>query len=1089
MSRRSFLATGAALAGWAAFSAQKQSFAATAATATEGSGAQGSGAQGGGAKGGGGEWDAQPRIFQVNREAARARLVPYQDTRSALAGQLADSPYYRSLNGSWRFRWSKNPDERPKGFHAPDYDDSRWDRIPVPSNWEILGYPEPIYLNVKYPWIGYENPRPPEVPHGFNPVGSYRRTFTVPEDWEGRRTLLSFQGVKSAFFVWVNGERTGYSEDSYTPAEFDVTDRLRPGVNVLAVEVYRWSDGSWLEDQDMIDLSGIFREVYLYSIPPVHLQDLFVRADPGGTVADGAVRKARTGELTVTATVRDRGGPGRGRRRGDHLLTAVLYDAQGRPALPRPLTATVRPAPGKDATVSPKATVDNPALWSAEEPNLYTLLLTLTDPSGTVVDVQRTRVGFRTVRCGPGELTVNGVPVLFRGVNRHETDPDHGQAVPEERMTEDIRIMKQHNVNAVRTSHYPGSPRWLELCDEYGIYVIGEANLESHGVREYLPASLPEWTDACLDRMRSLVERDKNHPCVVVWSLGNEAGAGSTFKTMADWTHDRDPSRPVHYEGMNAVADIESRMYATPAEVEQYGRSGNPKPFILCEFAHSMGNSTGNFQEYGEVFARYPNLHGGFIWDFVDQAIRLPVPGDPTRTYLSYGGDWNPGYPTDWNFSCNGIVSADRVLHPAVHEVKKVYQPIRTTAAAGLGDGTVKVTNHHMFTGLHAYELRWEVTRDGERIQHGTLPAPEAGPGREATERIPVRRPAEPVPGAEYWLNLSYVLRRDTRWARAGHSVAAEQLALPWRAPAPPEPSPATLPPLRLTETGRTVTVEGRDLELVLDKASGTLTTYRYRGRPVLTTGPVPNFWRAPTDNDIGRNAHRTLRTWREAGARRRITRVKAAHPTAGEVVIEVAATLPTFPTASRWDTVFTVRGDGEVRVRHTLRPGPWLPDLPVVGALLTVPAGPETFTWYGRGPQENYWDRHTAAFVGRYRTTVDERFGPYIRPQETGNVTDVRTAWLTGRDGRGLTVRAEPDGTGAGGLLEIGALHHAPCDLESTGHLHPYQLKRRGETILAVNHRQMGVGGNDSWGAPPLDRYLLHADRPYSYAYRLTPA
>ncbi|MEV7379145.1 glycoside hydrolase family 2 TIM barrel-domain containing protein [Streptomyces lydicus] len=1070
VSRRSLLAAGTALAGWAAFSAQKQSFAAEAAAAgTEG-----------------GEWNAQPTVFQVNREAARARLIPYPDTGAALAGDLGRTPYFRSLNGSWRFHWSKNPDERPRGFHRPGYDDSSWDRITVPANWEIEGYPEPIYLNIRYPWVGYETPEPPHVPAGFNPVGSYRRTFTVPGNWRDRRTLLSFQGVKSAFFVWVNGERVGYSEDSYTPAEFDITDRLKPGTNSLAVEVYRWSDGSWLEDQDMIDLSGIFRDVYLYSIPPVHLQDLQVRTDVHGPGHDAG--------LTVTATVRDRGAGG-ARRAGErqtagarhasgaYRLTATLHDADGRPVLPKPLTTTVDLAGGKDVTVAPRTTVRAPALWSAEAPHLYTLVVTLTDPSGRTVDIQRTRLGFRNIAYGPGTFTVNGEPIVFRGVNRHESDPDHGQAVTRERMLQDIRIMKQHNINAVRTSHYPNHPDWLDLCDEYGLYVIGEANLESHGVRDRLPASLPEWTDACLDRMRSLVERDKNHPCVVVWSLGNEAGRGSTFRAMADWTHHRDPSRPVHYEGMNDVADLHSEMYAKPDEVEAYGKSGNPKPFILCEYAHSMGNSTGNFQEYWDVIERYPNLHGGFIWDFVDQAIRRPVPDDPRRSYLSYGGDWKPGYPTDGNFCCNGIVSSDRVPHPAIHEVKKVYQVVRM-AAADDAVSRIEVTNRQLFLGLDAYELHWEVTRDGERVQHGTLPAPQAAPGGRATVELPLRRPAHPEPGAAYWLNLSFVLRRATRWADAGHSVAAEQFALPWHAPAPAAPSPAGLPPLTLTETGASVTVHGRDVELVLDKAGGTLTSYRYRGRTLLTGGPVPNFWRGPTDNDIGRGAQNKLRTWRDAGAGRTVTGVRVSQPSAAEVVIEITATLPTSPAASRWDTVLTVRGDGGIRVRHTLRPGPALPDLPMVGALLTVPAGLTALDWYGRGPQENYWDRRTAAFVGRYRSTVDAQYGPYVRPQQTGNVTDVRTATLTGRDGSGLRICAEPGPDAP--LLELSALHHTPFDLD--GPRHPYELARHGETWLGVNHRQMGVGGNDSWGAPPLEKYLLHADRTYSYGYRLSP-
>ncbi|ROQ81614.1 beta-galactosidase [Streptomyces sp. CEV 2-1] len=1049
-SRRSVLSTGAALAGWAVFSAQRQAFAADAP-----------------------EWDAEPRVFQVGREAARSRLVPYASGSEALRGDMEKSPYFRSLNGTWRFKWSKNPDARPAGFEAPGYDDGGWDRIPVPSNWEIEGYPEPIYLNIRYPWIGYETPAPPAVPHDFNPVGSYRRTFTVPRDWSGRRTLISFQGVKSAFFLWVNGKRVGYSEDSYTPAEFDITDHVRPGDNTLAVEVYRWSDGSWLEDQDMIDLSGIFRDVYLYAIAPVHVQDLFVR-----TALDDAYRDA---VLTVTTTVRDRGGA---EAAGRHRIEAVLYDGRGR-RVGRPLTGDVDPkGSGEDVEVTLKADVAAPALWSAEDPNLYTVVVTLTDGSGRTVDVQRTRTGFREVDFGPGRFTVNGKPVMFRGTNRHESDPDHGQAIREPRMLQDIRLMKQHNINAVRTSHYPNSPRWLELCDEYGLYVVDETNLESHGVRDTLPASLPEWTDACVDRIRSMVERDKNHPSVVVWSLGNEAGGGSNFQAMADWVHARDASRPVHYEGMNEVADLHSEMYTKPAQVEAYGRSGKQTPFMLCEYAHAMGNSSGNLKEYWDIFDRYPNLHGAFVWDWVDQAIRLPVPGDAKHTYLSYGGDWHEGYPTDANFCCNGLVAADRTPHPGLLELKKVYQPV-AVRAADLAAGTVTVRNKHLFSGLDAYELRWDVTCDGRSVQHGRLAAPKVAPGGEGTVRVPYRKPQKPEPGAEYWLNVSFVLKAKASWADAGHTVAAEQLALDWHTPAPADPAPDTLPALDLDETDARVRISGRDMDVVLDKSTGTLASYRVKGRLLLAGGPVPNFWRGPTDNDIGRGAQNSLRTWRDAGADRKVTSVRTGRPSPGVVTVEVACTLPTAPTASTWTTVFTVRGDGEIRVRHTLEAAAGLPDLPMVGALLTVPEGFEQIDWYGRGPQENYWDRHTGAFVGRYRSTVDQQVAPYVRPEQTGNMTDVRHLSVTDRSGTGLLVRADPDEDGP--LLETSVLHHSPFDLD--GPKHPYELKRRDETILGVNHRQMGVGGNDSWGAPPLAEYLLHAGRTYTYAYRLRSA
>ncbi|MBT2384984.1 glycoside hydrolase family 2 TIM barrel-domain containing protein [Streptomyces sp. ISL-11] len=1020
---------------------------------------------------------ASPEVFQENREPARAPFIPHADVRAALTGEAADSPHYRSLNGEWRFAWSRNPDERPMHFHTADFDDSGWDHITVPGNWETQGYGDPVYLNVEYPWTGYEQPAPPHAPTGFNPVGSYRRTFTVPPAWAGRRTLISFQGVKSAFFVWVNGERVGYSEDSYSPAEFDITSCLRTGqddpdegCDSLAVEVYRWCKGSWLEDQDLIDLSGIFRDVYLYSVPEVRVNDLFVRAEPDSASRDAA--------LMVTVGLRSGAQPSP----DGHQVRATLHDPLGAAVLS--LTGAARFDPSGEAVVELSARVTAPALWSAEDPRLYTLVVELIAPDGGPVDVRRTRVGFRSVSCGPAGLTLNGRPLVLRGVNRHECDPDHGQAVPERRMVQDILLMKRHNINAVRTSHYPNHPRWLELCDEYGLYVVDEANLETHAVRDRLPASRPEWTAACLDRIRGLVERDKNHPSVVIWSLGNEAGRGSAFEIMADWVHRRDPSRPVHYEGMNEVADIESHMYATPEDVKAYGTSGGPKPYVLCEYAHSMGNSTGNLQEYWDVIDAHPSLHGGFIWDFADQALRRPVPGDPGRTFLSYGGDWQPGGRDDGNFCCNGLVDADRNPHPALHEVKKVYQAVRI-AAADLTHGAVQLTNRQAFTGLQGYELCWEVTRDGERIRHGTLPAPRTEPGETTTVNLPLEPPEKPEPGAEYWLNISLALRAATRWAESGHVVAAGQLALPWRAAAPTPPARAVRPALDVSRTPHGVTVTGPGLHVVLDRATGTLTTYRHHGRTLLTAGPVPNFWRAPTDNDIGRATQVTQMTWRDAGARRTVTGLEISQVDPSEVVLTVTATLPTAPAVSRWTTVFTVRGDAGIHVRHVLAPGAGLPDLPVVGALLTVPPDLGTLTWYGRGPHENYRDRCTGAFVGRYSGSVDAHGMPYARPQQTGNVTDVRYASLTGPDGTGLTIAAEPSENA--GWLEFSALRWTPFDLD--GLRHPHELVSRDEIVLSVDHRQTGVGGNDSWGAPPLEPYLLRADRDYGYAYWLRPA
>ncbi|AXK34113.1 DUF4981 domain-containing protein [Streptomyces armeniacus] len=1057
--RRRFLtATGVAAGALAVPSSQRAAFAADARKAA----APGS------------EWNADPTTFQVNREAHRAALIPYENTGAALEGKVTGSPYYRSLNGKWRFHWAESPDRRAVGFHRPDYDDSGWDELAVPANWELHGYGNPIYLNIDYPWKGHEEPSYPDVPTTYNPVGSYRRTFTLPDGWGGkRRTLISFQGVKSAFFVWLNGEQVGYSEDSFTPGEFDLTPWLRAdGENTLAVEVYRWSDGSWLEDQDMIDLTGIFRDVYLYSVPEVGVHDLWVRTELSGDLSSA--------ELLADVTLRNRAPEGGARRTERQRVEAALYDAKGEPVFAEPLAGTAEFTADGTAELQLRGTVRDPAPWSAEDPALYTLVVTLPEEGGRgkPLDVQRTRIGFRTVAWGDGKFTVNGKPVMFRGANRHEMHPDTGQVISEETMLRDIRLMKQHNFNAVRTSHYPNCQRWLDLCDEYGLYVIDEANLETHGVRDTLPGGLPDWTAACLDRMRSMVERDKNNPSVIVWSLGNEAGQGDNFRKMADWARERDPSRPVHYEGMSEVADLQSHMYATPDAVEEYGKSGNPKPYMLCEYAHAMGNSLGNFQEYTDVFEKYPNLHGGFIWDWCDQNLRRDIPGDPGGTYLSYGKDWDPDYPTDDNFCSNGIVTSDRRVKPQLLEAKKVQQTVRT-ALTDHRKGTVRVSNLHLFTGLDAYELRWEVSRNGERIQQGSMAAPRVAPGADGTVTIPYSRPDDIPAGSEHWLLLSFVLREDTAWAEAGHSVAADQHALEWDAPEPPEPDPG--PPIEVTETDTEITVTGDGFDLVLDRAAGTLSRYRSRGQTLLAQGPVPNFWRAPVDNDIGRGAQESLRTWRTAGSELTVDGVRLSRPSDSEAVITVTATLPTSPAVSTLTTEYGIRGDGEVRVRHALTPGAGLPDIPVVGALLTVASGLETLTWYGRGPHENHWDRHRSAFIARHTARVGDRVGAsgYLRPQEAGNVTDTRWARLTDGDGNGLEVRGEP-------VLEVNATHQHPFDLE--GVRHPHELRQRAEIMLSVNFRQMGVGGNDSWGAKPLDKYLLHADRKYEYAYRLRP-
>ena len=993
-----------------------------------------------------------PQSYSVGCEPPRATLTPHHDVRAAVRGD--PSPRVRSLNGEWRFHWSPNTADPPEGFAGEGFDDSGWGVIPVPSNWQFHGYDEPTYLNVRYPWVGYEQPEPPDVPVAYNPVGRYRRRFEVPEEWRGQRILLSFQGVKTAFRVWLNGTEIGGGEDSYAPAEFDVTAHLRAGPNTLAVEVYRWAPASWLEDQDMIDVCGIFRDVFLYAVPEVHIRDVEVRTDLDDAYTDATLR--------VRAWVRG------GRGAAGHRVTARLYDGEAEIAT---VAEEVRPEDAPETVVDLARPVAGPRKWSAEHPDLYTLAVALEDPSGRVTLAYRVPVGFRRFERAPGgPLLINGKPITFRGVNRHETDPDHGQVMSAESMLRDILIMKRNNVNAVRTSHYPNDPAWLDLCDRYGLYVVDEANLETHGMRRTLPGSDPVWREPCLERVRNLVERDKNHPSVLVWSLGNEAGKGDTIAALADWVHDRDPSRPVHYEQWNAVADMVSWMYAPPEAVEEYGRSGADKPYILCEYAHAMGNSVGNLTEYWSAIERYPNLQGGFVWDFADQMVRRPRP-DGSGTYLSYGGDWGGGTADDGNFCANGLVDADRAPHPHLQEVRHVYQPVGVREA---GPGAFAVTNKLLFTDLDAFTARWTVTENGVVTARGELGRLAVPPGETAT--VPV--PGHPVADAraERWLNLEFALPAATAWAEAGHVVARDQIRL---AEGEPVRAGRSGEPVAVEESAEAITVTGGGLEVVIDRGTGTLSAYRYHGVPLLAEGPVPCFWRAPTDNDIGHGLPTRAATWRHAGRDRRVTGVRIAGRSADAVRVEATFELPTEPSASACTVMFDVDSGG-VDVAMELRPGGGLPEIPAVGMLLTVPGRFDRLAWFGRGPHESYWDRKASALVGRYDAPVEALFHPYVRPQATGNLTDVRFASLTDADGTGLTAQGRPE-------LEVCALRYTPWDLEGPRHAH--DLVPRETVAWQINHHQMGLGGTDSWGQKPLPQYILDADRSYSYAYRLAPA
>ncbi|MFJ9198968.1 glycoside hydrolase family 2 TIM barrel-domain containing protein [Streptomyces flaveolus] len=1222
-------------------------------------------------------------VFRLGTEPPHATLMPYADVRQALAGDRTRSPYRLSLDGTWKFAYADRPDDRDADFHRTDTDDSDWDTIPVPSVWQTHGHDFPIYLNITYPYWGPnglgEDPQPPAAPTRYNPVGQYRRTFTVPRDWTGRRTFLHFEGVKSAHYVWINGELVGYDEDSYTPSEYDITDHLKPGTNQIAVEVYRYSDGDWMEDQDMIRLSGIFRSVYLYSAPAVHLRDFKLDTPLNGTYTDA--------ELKVTASVRSYGGGDAGR----YTVETQLYDARGHAVWSRPLQqpadlGTVRA--GEDVTVRAAKAVPAPKLWSAEHPNLYTAVLRLRDPSGKVVETLSHRVGFREFALKDGLMRINGRPVSFRGTNRHEMHPVRGTALTREDMVEDIKIIKRMNVNSVRTSHYPNNPYWLELADEYGLYLVDETNLETHGIRGQYPGDHPDWTAACVARAQNMVHRDKNHACVVIWSLGNEAGGGSTFTAMHDWIRSYDDTRVIQYEGDDrpGISDIRSEMYDSPQRVEQRAKdTSDTRPYVMIEYAHSMGNSTGNFKKYWDIVRRYDVLQGGWIWDFVDQSLYTPVPartlltesgpaglrgeilatrgtldrdkglsgitvferhdsldltgsltleawvtphvtgyhqpilakGDTQyalkqtdrkleffihsagqwitatwavpddwtgrehhiagvfdadagtltlyvdgevkatrttdrrpssntaplslatdadaqtrefsgtvrrarvyaralagaelasdgrgpgddgvrfwfdaatvktatkrpkdKTFLAYGGDWGDN-PNDGAFVADGIITADRGHTGKATEVKRVYQAVNAAPTPGGAPGAVTLTNEFLFTDLREFDARWELVADGKVVRHGRLTRDQLNvppmSGKDIT--VPVRLPDDPDPGTEYFLQLSFTTKDATPWAEAGFEVARQQLPLDAGSPAVTPVRLESVPTLRHDDRDQDVTVRGKGFSVTVDKRSGTITSYEAGGTRLITSGPVPNFWRAPTDNDKGNGQHTRNQTWRDAGARRTVTDVVVRALGDRAVEIRVSGTLPT-TTESTYTTTYTVFGNAEIKVDNTLHPGAAnLPYIPEVGTLLLLPGRLDRLHYYGRGPDENYWDRNTGSDVGLYSGTVAEQWTSYIRPQENGNKTDVRWIALTDSRGAGLLASGEP-------LLEANASHFTPEDL-SAGVRHDYQLTPRDEVVLRLNHRQMGVGGDNSWGAHTHDEFKLFADRDYTYTYRLRP-
>ncbi|HXF62243.1 MAG TPA: glycoside hydrolase family 2 TIM barrel-domain containing protein [Caldilineaceae bacterium] len=843
------------------------------------------------------DW-CNPEIVGRNKEPAHATLVPFEDVqaaRRALAGLTLDrasSPYVLSLDGEWRFHWTPRPAAMPEGFFAPDFDDSGWDAIPVPSNWQMVGeefargrpkYDVPIYTNVTYP---FPIDHLPAVPLDDNPTGHYRRTFTVPPSWAGRQVFLHFEGVDSACYVWVNGQMTGYSQESRTPAEFNITPYLTDGDNVLAVQVLRWSDGSYLEDQDFWRLSGIYRSVFLWAAPAVHVRDFWVRTELDEAYQDATLRlAAQVHNYGATAAE-------------GYRVALHLFDAEGQPVFAAPEAPAARVEAGQETTVELDVALNRPKLWSDETPYLYTCVIELLDQSGATVEAIGCRVGVRQVELKHGQVHVNGRPILFKGVNRHEHDPVTGHTISAELMVRDLELMKQFNINAVRTSHYPNDPRWYDLCDRFGLFLYDEANLETHGVWDRLTKD-PLWETAFLDRAVRMVERDKNHASVIVWSLGNESGYGRNHEVMAEWIRAHDPTRLIHYHPAEDApsVDILGPMYPSVAKIIQMAQvPGETRPVVMCEYAHSMGNSTGNLQEYWDAVATYPRLQGGFIWDWVDEGIRQERADG--RVYYAYGGDFGD-QPNDGNFCANGLLGSDRTPHPALWEYKKVLEPVQVEAV-DLAAGRLRVHNRYTFLDLSGLAAQWEVraigpvsTTSGQAdhtvIAQGALPRLSTPPGGSDELQVPLPALAD-AQGADYWLTLRFVLAGPALWAPAGHEVAWAQFALPVSARG--LGARRKHPGLRIADGAHRLQVEGADFALAVDKETGRLASWTRGGANRIAAGPALQLWRAPTDNDANTwGDQRAAIHWREVGLDRLVDQVDGVTvETAAEdqVVVEV---------------------------------------------------------------------------------------------------------------------------------------------------------------------------------------------------------
>ena len=974
------------------------------------------------------EWLANPEIYEVNREKAHS-----DHTYTTKDGNLR-----QSLNGTWKFNYTEHPDSRPADFYKTDFDVTCFDDIIVPGHIQLQGYDKPQYVNTQYPWEGHEQLVPPQIPKKRNPVGSYVKFFDVDKELLGKKTFISFQGVETAIYVWLNGEFVGYSEDSFTPSEFNITPYLKEKNNKLAVEVYRYSTASWLEDQDFWRFSGIFRDVYLYAVPEIHVRDMKVIADYDYENGNGILAT----ELDIIGD-------------SDYEIKLTLTDKNG-----------IKVYEGNTANVS--ASIPDIMPWSAEQPNLYTITAEISSDS-EIIETAETKIGFRTFELKDGIMCLNGKRIVFKGINRHEWNAEGGRVVTEDDMLWDIRFMKQNNINAVRTCHYPNNSLWYQLCDEYGIYLIAETNLESHGTWQKMgacepsinvPASLPEWKEACLDRARSMYERDKNHASVLIWSCGNESYCGDDIAAMADYFHEVDSTRLVHYEGVvwnrkyDHITDMESRMYAKPDEVEEYLKQNTGKPYISCEYMHAMGNSLGGMKLYTDLEDKYEAYQGGFIWDYIDQSLYKDG-------VLVYGGDFDDR-ASDYGFCTNGIVYADRTYSPKVSEAKRLYSNIRMS----LENGVLTVENRNLFTDTSGYIFKVTLEKEGD-----ILSAEEHRLNISAGESGSVKLGLDiPENGGEYVLTAYAVLAEDTIWAEKGHEISFAQQIVK----TPEITAPMTAHKAEIVYGDFCIGVNGEGFSMQFDKREGGVSSLVYNGVEYITRAPKVSFFRAHTDNDTGAGYPCENAQWQIAGKCAKLLGFETKENADSlEVTFKfLAHTVPSF----EYKVTYIAYFDGRLGVKAEYDGVKGLSDMPVFAMDFKMKKQYDKFTFYGMGPDENYIDRNNGARLGVYTLTALENFTKYLNPQECGNRTGVRYVNVYEENGAGLNFTATEN------PFEMSVLPYNAYELDNA--MHRDELPDPTYTWVRIAAKQMGVGGDDSWGAPVHKEFKINSEEAMSLEF-----